>query len=301
MSLGESDGGLPPDSVVEDEDAILDDSLRAIDTHHDPAPGSMTQVALAPCSPFSVTPDLMRATADLARDKGVRLHTHLAETKDEEAFCLETYGRRPVELVEDLGWVGDDVWFAHGVFVRGDEIDRMAAAGTGVAHCPNSNMRLGSGIAPVAAYLAAGVPVGLGVDGSASNDGGSLLAEARQAMLLARLAVSPDVGGGPQMTARAALELATLGGARLLGRNDIGALETGRCADFFTLDLGRIEFAGALHDPVAAALLCSPVAAADTFVHGNPVIVDGRCTCVRNDDHWIEEHNRAAARLVAGD
>jgi cytosine/adenosine deaminase-related metal-dependent hydrolase len=301
MSLGESRGGLPPDSVVEDEDAILEDCIRAIDLHHDPARGSMTRVVLAPCSPFSVTPDLMRATAELAREKGVRLHTHLAETKDEEAFCLETYGRRPVELAEDLGWAGDDVWFAHGVFVDDEEVARMAASGTGVAHCPTSNMRLASGIAPVARYLAAGVPVGLGVDGSASNDGGNLLAETRQALLLARLASSPGLGAGPQMTARAALELATLGGARLLGRDDIGALEAGRCADFFTLDLDRIEFAGALHDPVAAALLCSPVPASDTFVHGNPVIVDGRCTCIRHDEHWIHEHNRAAARLVAGD
>jgi cytosine/adenosine deaminase-related metal-dependent hydrolase len=301
MSLGESRGGLPPDSVVEDEDAVLEDCIRAIDLHHDPARGSMTRVVLAPCSPFSVTPDLMRATAELAREKGVRLHTHLAETKDEEAFCLETHGRRPVELAEDLGWAGDDVWFAHGVFVDDEEILRMAASGTGVAHCPTSNMRLASGIAPVARYLAAGVPVGLGVDGSASNDGGNLLAETRQALLLARLASSPSLGTGPQMTARAALELATLGGARLLGRDDIGALEAGRCADFFTLDLDRIEFAGALHDPVAAALLCSPVPASDTFVHGNPVIVNGRCTCIRHDEHWIHEHNRAAGRLVAGD
>jgi cytosine/adenosine deaminase-related metal-dependent hydrolase len=301
MSLGESDGGLPPDSVVEDEDAILEDCIRAIDAHHDASPGSMTQVVLAPCSPFSVTADLMRASAELARDKGVRLHTHLAETGDEEAFCLDTYGMRPVELAADLGWLGNDVWYAHGVFIDGSEIESMAATGTGVAHCPSSNMRLASGIAPVTAFLAAGVPVGLGVDGSASNDSGNMLAEARQAMLLARLASSPGLGNGPQLTARAALELATLGGARLLGRNDIGSLEPGKCADFFALDLSRVEFAGALHDPVAAALLCSPVPATHTYVGGNPVVVDGRCTCIRHDEHWIEEHNRAAARLVAGD
>lgn len=301
MSLGESGGGLPPDSVVEDEDAILDDCVRVIDLHHDPAPGSMTQVVLAPCSPFSVTAELMRASAELAREKGVRLHTHLAETIDEEGFCLETYGRRPLELAEDLGWMGGDVWFAHGVFIDPAEITRMAAAGTGVAHCPTSNMRLASGIAPVRRYLEAGVPVGLGVDGSASNDGANLLAEARQAMLLARLAASPPLGGGPPLSARSALELATLGGARLLGRGDVGSLEPGKCADFFTLDLSRVEYAGALHDPVAAVLLCAPTPAVHTFVGGNPVIVDGRCTCIRHDEHWIDHHNRAAARLVAGE
>jgi cytosine/adenosine deaminase-related metal-dependent hydrolase len=204
-------------------------------------------------------------------------------------------------MAEELGWLGSDVWFAHGVFIDRDEIGHMAAAGTGVAHCPNSNMRLASGIAPVAGYLEADVPLGLGVDGSASNDAGNLLAEARQALLLARLAASPELGDGFQMSARTALEIATIGGARVLGRTDIGALEAGKCADFFTLDLSRVEFAGALHDPVAAALLCAPVPARHTFVHGNPVIIDGRCTCIRHDEHWIEEHNRAATRLVAGD
>jgi len=261
MSLGESDGGLPPDSVVEDEDAILEDCAEVIDRFHDPDPGSMTQVVLSPCSPFSVTADLMRRTADLARDRGVRLHTHLAETQDEEDFCLETFGARPLQYAEDLGWAGPDVWYAHGVFIDDEEIGRMATAGTGVAHCPSSNMRLASGIAPIAKYLDAGVPVGLGVDGSASNDGSNMLGEARLAMLLARLASSPGIGDGPQMAARTALELATLGGAAVLGRDDIGSLATGKCADFFTLDLSRLEFAGALHDPVAAALLCSPVPA----------------------------------------
>jgi cytosine/adenosine deaminase-related metal-dependent hydrolase len=301
MSLGESKGGLPPDSVVEPEDQILDDCVRAIDAHHDPAPGSMTQVVLAPCSPFSVTTDLMLATAELAREKGVRLHTHLAETADEEAFCLERYGKRPVELAESVGWSGSDVWFAHGVFLDDDEIARMAEAGTGVAHCPTSNMRLASGIAPVAACLDAGVPVGLGVDGSASNDAGNLLSEARQAMLLARLAVSPPLGEGPQMAARTALELATIGGARLLGRPDIGSLEPGKCADFFALDLGRVEYAGALSDPVAAVLLCSPTPAVHTYVAANPIIADGTCTCIRHDGHWVDQHNRAAHRLVSGD
>ncbi|MCU0281397.1 MAG: 8-oxoguanine deaminase [Acidimicrobiia bacterium] len=301
MSLGESRGGLPPDSVVEDEDAILEDCLRVIAAFHDPSPGSMTQIVVAPCSPFSVTPELMRAAAELARDQKVRLHTHLAETMDEERFCLETFGARPVRYAENLGWAGPDVWFAHGVFVDRDEIGRMAAAGTGVAHCPTSNMRLASGIAPVAGYLEAGVPVGLGVDGSASNDGSHMLGEARQAMLLARVASSPALRGGSQMAARTALELATLGGAKVLGRDDIGSLEPSKCADFFTLDLNRLEFAGSWHDPVAAALLCAPVPAWHTFVHGRPVIWEGHCTCLVREHQWIEKHNKAAGRLVAGE
>jgi cytosine/adenosine deaminase-related metal-dependent hydrolase len=244
----------------------------------------------------------MRQTVELARDKGVRLHTHLAETKDEEDFCLETFGARPVQYAEDLGWAGPDVWYAHGVFIDDAEIGRMAGAGTGVAHCPASNMRLASGIAPIAGFLDAGVPVGLGVDGSASNDGSHLLGEARMAMLLARIAASPGLGGsGPQMTARTALEIATLGGARVLGREDVGSLEAGKCADFFTLDLSRIEFAGARHDPVAAALLCAPVPATHTYVHGRAIISGGECTCLAHEGHWIEEHNRAAKRLVRGD
>ncbi|MDK1016482.1 MAG: 8-oxoguanine deaminase, partial [Actinomycetota bacterium] len=182
MSLGESDGGLPPDSVVEDEETILIDTERVINAFHDPAPGAMTRIVVAPCSPFSVTSDLMRESAALARRYGVHLHTHLAETHDEEQFCIETLGRRPVELMEDLGWTGDDVWYAHGVYINDDEIGRLSAAGTGVTHCPSSNMRLASGIAPVRRYLASGVRLGLGVDGSASNDAGHLIAEARQAM-----------------------------------------------------------------------------------------------------------------------
>jgi 8-oxoguanine deaminase len=301
MSLGQSRGGLPPDSVVEEEDAILEGCLRAIDAYHDPSPGAMTRVVIAPCSPFSVSRDLMRASAELARDKGVRLHTHLAETMDEERFCLEAFGARPVQYAEDLGWAGPDVWFAHGVFVDHAEIGRLAAAGTGVAHCPSSNMRLASGIAPVAGYLAAGVPLGLGVDGSASNDGSHLLGEARQAMLLARLAAALPLTPGPQMAARTALELATLGGARVLGRRDIGSLEPDRCADFFTLDLNRLEFAGALHDPVAAAVLCAPAPAHHLFVHGRAVIWEGHCTCLHREHELIERHNRAARRLLGDD
>jgi len=296
MSLSEKDGGLPPDSVVETAEAILTDSARVIDAFHDPAPGATTRIVLAPCSPFSVTAPLMRESAALARERGVRLHTHLAETKDEEEFTLEQFGRRPVDYAASLDWMGSDVWFAHGVFVSPAEISRMASAGTGVAHCPTSNMRLASGIAPVGAYLAAGVPVGLGVDGSASNDSGNFLAEARQALLLNRLAVAPGIGEGAQMSVRGALELATIGGAAVLGRDDIGALETGRMADFFTLDLGRIEYSGALHDPVAAVLLCSPTPAEEVYVGGRLVIKDGRHVTI-DEPSLIAEHNRMAARL----
>lgn len=299
MSLGESKGGLPPDSVVEEEPAILEDTDRVIAAYHDPAPGSMIQVVVAPCSPFSVTPDLMRESAALARHHGVRLHTHLAETMDEEAFCLETHGRRPVELAEDLGWMGDDVWFAHGVFIDDAEIGRMAASHTGVAHCPSSNMRLASGIAPVRRFLAAGVPVGIGVDGSASNDSSHLLAEARQAMLLARLDAAPNQQGGELLTARTALELATRGGAELLGRPDLGSLESGKCADFVAIDVDRIEYAGGLHDPVAAVLFAAPVTVDVNYVHGRPVVVDGTLVTVDVDD-LVARHNAAARDLTAG-
>lgn len=298
MSLGESAGGLPPDSVVEDEDVILDDTVRLIDAFHDPEPGSMLQVVVAPCSPFSVTADLMRASVDLARDKGVHLHTHVAETLDEEEFCVETHGMRPAELMESLGWAGPDVWYAHAVFINATEIARMAAAGTGVAHCPTSNMRLASGIAPVAGYQAAGVPVGIGVDGSASNDGSHLLAEARQAMLLARLGAAPDLARSPDlMTARAALELATLGGAALLGRDDIGSLAAGKAADFIALDLNRIEYAGGHHDPVASALFCAPVTVDYSYVHGTPVVRRQQLVGLELEP-VVEQHNRLAAGLV---
>jgi len=297
MSLSEKDGGLPPDSVVQDHDTILEDTTRAVDAYHDPSPGSMTRIAVAPCSPFTVTEALMRDSAALAREKGVLLTTHLAETKDEEQFTLDRFSKRPVEYAADLGWLGADVLFAHGVFVTDDEITLLAGTRTGVAHCPTSNMRLASGIAPIDAYRAARVPVGLGVDGSASNDSSNLLAECRQAMLLARLAVSPGIGQGTQMPARTALEIATRGGAAVLGRDDIGALEVGRMADFFTLDLGRMEFAGALHDPVAAAVLCSPAPARDVYVGGEPVIEGYRHRSI-DEGALVEEHNRASAALA---
>jgi cytosine/adenosine deaminase-related metal-dependent hydrolase len=296
MSLGRSAGGLPPNSLVEEDDAILADTQRVIEEYHDPRPGAMIRIVVAPCSPFSVTRDLMKASADLAREYGVRLHTHLAETADEEAFCRQRFGMTPLEYAHDVGWVGDDVWFAHAVHVDAGGVRRMAASGVGVAHCPSSNMRLGSGIAPIAAYLEAGVPVGIGVDGSASNDGGHLLGEARQALLVARLA---SASSAPLMSVRTALELATVGGAAVLGRTDIGALEVGRAADFCAIRLDRLGYAGALHDPVAAVLLCAPGPVEETWVHGRPVVHEGRLVGAELEA-LIDWHNAAAARLVQG-
>ncbi len=297
MSLGESQGGLPPDSVVEDEDQILEDSERAISAYHDASPGSQRQVVVAPCSPFSVTADLMRQSAVLARGKDVRLHTHLAETDDEEQFCLDRFGKRPVEYMESLGWDGSDVWYAHAVHVGDDEVGRMAVSGTGVAHCPTSNMRLASGIAPVSRYVNAGVPVGLGVDGSASNDSSNMLAEVRQAMLLNRLAVSPGIGSGDQITARATLEMATVGGAKVLGRGDIGKIAPGYAADFVSWNLNRIEFAGAQHDPLAALVFCSPSRVDNSWVGGVRMVEDQNMVNV--DIHsLIVEHNRLSRELI---
>jgi cytosine/adenosine deaminase-related metal-dependent hydrolase len=297
MSLGESDGGLPPDSVVEDEATILELSQEAVEKHHDPARGSMRRVVLAPCSPFSVTGDLMRESADLARILGVRLHTHLAETDDEDRFCRERFGLRPVEYMESLGWAGEDVWYAHAVHVADDEVLRMANAGTGVAHCPTSNMRLASGVAPVSRYLDAGVPVGLGVDGSASNDSSNLLAEVRQALLLNRLAASAGVGHGDLITARQALQLATTGGAQVLGRDDIGRIAPGYAADMIAIDLNRVEFAGALHDPIAALVLAGPLRIDHSWVGGRPLVEDGRVIGI-DIGSLVAEHNRLSKTLI---
>ncbi len=306
MSLGESRGGLPPDSLVEDEDAILDDCQRLIQQYHDPQPGSYLQIVLSPCSPFSVTPDLMRATAQLAREYGVRLHTHLAETEDEEVFCQQKFGRRPVAYMHDLDWLGEDVWFAHAIYVNRREVKMLARHGCGVAHCPTSNMRLASGIAPVKEYLAAGVPVGLGVDGSASNDSSHMLAEARQAFLLARLkegitgfSLSND-STRHLLTARQALFLATRGGAAVLGRADIGALAVGKCADFCAIRLDRLEYAGALHDAVAAVIFCHPPRVEYTVVGGRFIVREG-CLVTQAERLLIERQNRAARRLLAGE
>jgi cytosine/adenosine deaminase-related metal-dependent hydrolase len=303
MSVGRSKGGLPPDEAVEDEAAILTDSERVIDRFHDPRPGAMTRIVLAPCAPFSVSADLLRESAALARARGVRLHTHLAETRDEERYTLERFGVRPVEWMDRLGWVAGDVWFAHAVHVSDAEIARFARSGCGVAHCPSSNMRLASGIAPVKKYMSAGVAVGLAVDGSASNDASNMLLEARQAMLLARLGLGLRVEGkalpADWMTAREALELATLGGARVLGRDDVGSLEAGKCADFFSLDLGAVEYAGARHDPVAATLFCAPTRARTTVVHGR-VVVEGGNLVTLDLPPVVERHNRLAAALARG-
>lgn len=269
MSIGESAGGLPPDILVEQENAILEDCIRVIDAFHDPAPGSMVRVGVAPCSPFSVSKGLMRDAALLARDKGVRLHTHLAENDEDIAYCEAEFGCRPGTYAEELGWTGDDVWHAHCVKLDTSEINLFAHTGTGVAHCPCSNCRLGSGIAPVRHMRDAGVPVGLGVDGSASNDVGHLLSEARQAMLLQRVALGADA-----MAAREALEIATLGGARVLGRDDIGQIIPGKRADLALWDVSGLATAGAW-DPVAALVLCGPHMARHLFVEGRQIVRDG--------------------------
>jgi len=292
MSLGESKGGLPPDSVVEDEDFILQDTRRAIETYHDPDPYAMLRIVVAPCSPFSVTPDLMREAAALARSCGVHLHTHLAETLDEERFCLREFGRRPVEYAEDLGWVGNDVWHAHCVHLNEQEIALFAQTGTGVCHCPSSNMRLASGIAPVRAYLDTGVRVGLGVDGSASNDSSHMLAEARMALLLQR--VSGDPAG---LSAGEALWLATVGGARVLGRDDIGQLVPGKAADFIGIRLNQLDYAGALHDPLAALVFCTPQRVDLSVINGRTVVEDGHLLTV-DLGPVIERHNRISRELV---
>jgi len=304
MSLGESQGGLPPDSVVDSEEKILADSERLIQRYHNPNPGSMVQIVLAPCSPFSVTGELMKQSAELARRYGVHLHTHLAETQDEEAFCRQKFGYRPVGYMQSLGWVGEDVWFAHSVHVNDEEIDVYARHGCGVAHCPSSNMRLASGIAPIARLIDAGVRTGLGVDGSASNDGSHLLAEARMAMLLARLnaglqGASLSTTSAEIFSVRQALELATRGGAAVLGRKDIGSLEAGKCADFIAINLNRLDYAGALHDAVAAILLCQPRGVDFNYVHGKGVVKNGVLSGLNLEAH-IRLHNRAAARLFEG-
>src|SRR4051795_8391011 len=271
MSLSVKDGGLPPDSVVQDDEEILADSKRLVDAHHDRSPAAMTRIALAPCSPFSVSTELMARTAALAEELDVRLHTHLCETQDEDAFCLERFGRRPVEYLADVGWMSDRVWLAHTVWPSAPEITRLGAAGVGTAHCPSSNMILGSGLAPVAELRAAGAPVGLGVDGSSSADSASLWLEARTAMLLGKLR-----HGGAAMSARDALEVATRGGAACLGRaGEIGELSVGACGDLAVWPLDGVRFAGALSDAVEAWLRCGPVSARHTVVAGRLVVEDG--------------------------
>jgi cytosine/adenosine deaminase-related metal-dependent hydrolase len=312
MSVGESSGGLPPDALVEREDAILADTQRLVETYHDKGRYAMLRVVAAPCSPFSVSRELMRESAQLARALGTRLHTHLAENDHDVAYSFERFGMTPAQYAESLEWVGPDVWHAHCVKLDAPGIARFAATGTGVAHCPCSNMRLASGIAPVRRMLDAGVPVGLGVDGSASNDSGHLLAEARMGMLLARVGRAmqpPDVGpdgstrygcdlGPAQMTARDMLAVATRGGARVLGRDDIGHLAPGMAADLALFDLRTLPLAGgAVHDPVAALLLCAPAQAAWTVVNGRIVVREGRLATL-DAGPLVERHNRLARALV---
>ncbi|ORB50640.1 8-oxoguanine deaminase [Mycobacteroides saopaulense] len=278
MDLGESDGGLPPDNLVESIDTALEASAAAIARWHDPAPGSMVRIGVAPCSPFSVTGELLRQSALLAREHGVRLHTHLAETEDETAYCAQRFGCSPLDYMEGLGWLGPDVWFAHGIHFDDASIARLADAGTGIAHCPTSNGRLGAGIARTRELVAAGVPVGLGVDGAASNESGRLLEEAHQALLLARA-----VGGPTALSTRTALELATLGGARLLGRaEEIGSIEVGKCADLVLWDLSTLAHSG-IDDPVAALILGEVPPIRCSWVGGKSIVRNGEMLTVDTD------------------
>ncbi len=293
MSRGKSKGGLPPDDVVQDEKTILKDSQRLIEKYHDAKPFSMCRVALAPCSPFSVTTELLRDTAKLARQYKVRLHTHLAETKDEEDYCLQMHGVRPLKYMERVNWLGEDVWFAHAVFLNDSELQIMAETKTGVAHCPVSNLRLASGVCPVPRMLELGVPVGLAVDGSASNDSSDFLGEVRQCMLIHR------VGSGVKsMPARQALEIATRGSARVLGRRDIGSLEEGKAADLIMIDMNKLGYAGAMHDPVAAIVFAGDSHIVDmTMVNGEIVVKNGKL--VNADElEIVKDANRLAKKMV---
>jgi 8-oxoguanine deaminase len=294
MSVGESAGGLPPDSVVEKEPTILEDMQRVVGTFHNPDECSMCRIVLAPCSPFSVSRELMRDTAALARELKVSLHTHLAENDDDVRYSLEKFGCTPAQYAEDLGWTGSDVWHAHCVKLDDDGISRFARSGTGVAHCPCSNMRLASGIAPIGKMQDAGVHVGLGVDGSASNDGAHMLGEARQAMLLQRVEYGPAA-----MTARQALELATLGGAKVLNRPDIGAIKPGMAADLVAFDLNALDYAGALHDPVAALIFASPQRVSFSMINGKIVVSQGELQTVEVPK-LVKRHNALARELVNG-
>ena len=308
MSLGESKGGLPPDKATEDEHFIIKESIRAIETYHDASRFAMQRVALAPCSPFSVTTDLMRESADLARSYKVMLHTHLAETRDDVEFCLSQFGKRPLDYAESVGWVGSDVLYAHGVHFNKADIQRMGACSCGVAHCPSSNMRLASGIAPIRLMLQAGVRVGLGVDGSASNDGNHLLAEARQAMLLQRVmddsfAMYDSVAQAGQRSAISAYEalwIATRGSASVLGRDDVGQLAPGFAADLIAINLNRVEYAGALHDPLAAILFCAPRGVDFSMINGRTVIKEGQLTTL-DLGQVIERHNHISLKMIHGE
>jgi 8-oxoguanine deaminase len=298
MSLGQSQGGLPPDDVCEDEDDILADCKRVIETFHDPAPLSMLRIGLAPCSPFSVTADLMKKTAVLARQyPAVNLHTHLAETIDEDRFCQQQFGMQPLQYMQSLGWIGDDVWFAHMVHQDSDEIATLAATQTGVCHCPSSNMILASGIAPIREMRDAKVRVGLGVDGSASNDGNHLLGEARQAMLLQRVGWPGFESKADRFSAREALEVATLGGAAVLGREDIGSLETGKAADLVAFRIDDLQHAGGLNDAVASLLTCAPGRAWLSVINGEVVVENGEIPGL-DINSLVTRHNELSRQLL---
>ena len=292
MSIGESKGGLPPDNLCEDEAAILADSQRVVEAFHNPARHAMQRVALAPCSPFSVSMDLMRETADMARALGVGLHTHLAENVEDIDYSLAQFGMRPGDYAEAVGWTGDDVWHAHCVQLDAAEIDLFARTGTGVAHCPCSNMRLASGIAPVRSMIDQGVKVGIGVDGSASNDSGHMLNEVRQAMLLQRVCKDGDT-----LNARQTLALATRGGAAVLGRDDIGILAPGYAADITAFDRRTIDFAGSDWDPLASLLFCGPVKASHTVINGRHVVANGQLTTMEMGQ-ILERHTAMAHHLM---
>ncbi|MCD4673558.1 MAG: 8-oxoguanine deaminase [Anaerolineaceae bacterium] len=295
MSLGRSKGGLPPDHVVKEEDVILKEGQQIIERYHDPSRYSMLRVTLAPCSPFSVTTDLMRESAKLARSyEKVRLHTHVAETKDEESFTMRDFNLRPARLMEELGWVGPDVWWAHSIYVNDDEIRMMAETGTGVAHCPSSNMRLGSGICRVREQLDAGVNVSLGVDGSASNDSSNMFEEARHMLLLQRVKY-----GAEAFTVQDALDVTILGGAKVLGRDDIGVLEPGYAADFIGVDLNTLSLSGgAVHDPLSSLLLCSVNRVDFSVINGKVIVEDGEMKTLDLESH-IAHHNQLARKMVA--
>jgi cytosine/adenosine deaminase-related metal-dependent hydrolase len=293
MSRGQSQGGLPPDSVVQDEETILKDCLAVIEQHHDPAPFSMTRVAISPCSPFSVSKELLTDTIRLAREKGVLCHTHVAETKDEESYCREVYGMRPLELMEQVGWMGSDVSFAHGIHFTDHELDRLAETGTAIAHCPTSNMRLGSGVARVPQMMAKGITVGLAVDGSASNDSSDMIGEMRNGLLMHRLTF-----GAAAMTARDMLHLATRGGARLLGRPELGSLEVGQAADLAMINMNRLEYTGALSDPLAALIFSGIDHTVDlTMVNGRIVVQDGRLVNA-DEEQLIETGQRVSREML---
>jgi 8-oxoguanine deaminase len=292
MSVGQSRGGLPPDSVVQPEDKILADSERLIRKYHDPRPGSMLRIALAPCSPFSVSAELMRSTAEMAHRHQVRLHTHLAETRDEEVYCLKHFSKRPLDFLAEVGWLGDATWVAHGIYFNPREVTRLGRARVGVAHCPTSNMRLGSGVAPVLGLRRAGCPVGLGVDGSASNDSSHMLAEARQALLLNRLA-----HGAAALKVSEALRMATVGGAECLGRSDLGSLEAGKRADLALFDLRDIGYSGA-GDALSALLLCAPTRVETLVVEGRVVVEDHELKTLSLEP-LLARHRRLAAKMVA--